>query len=256
MTDDEMKAEAATLVDAALNGDPEALKELVDSFDGDEDDDQDSDSSSDDAGRPVTLNVVRQEGESLERAAARIALKPEIRASVTSLGLMGAEQLFADGVELSELVAELEAQVNAVKSRDLGRGEAMLVAQTHTLDALFNFLVRKATSAEYLSQYEALLKLALRAQSQCRSTWEAISSIQNPPVAGYVKQANIAHNQQVNNAPCAEEIDKPPSKLLEQTDHEPDQWLDTGAPTAAERVDSQVEALGEIHGPSNSRGEG
>ena len=48
------------------------------------------------------------------------------------------------------------------------------------------------------------MKLALKAQSQCRSTWEVVSAIQNPPIAGYVSQANIAQNQQVNNgAPLA-----------------------------------------------------
>ena len=104
----------------------------------------------------------------------------------------------------------------------------MLTAQAHTLDAIFNCLAQRAAvnMGEYIDTVEAYLKLALRAQSQCRTTWEALSAIQNPPLASYVKQANIAHgHQQVNNSPSMEsesprvrENENPQSKLLEEKD--------------------------------------
>jgi len=44
------------------------------------------------------------------------------------------------------------------------------------------------------------LKLALRAQNQCRATIETLSVVKNPPTATFVRQANIAAgHQQVNN---------------------------------------------------------
>ncbi len=47
---------------------------------------------------------------------------------------------------------------------------------------------------------ERYMKLALKAQSQCRSTLQAISKIKNPMIVGYVRQANVAYGpQQVNN---------------------------------------------------------
>ena len=148
---------------------------------------------------------------------------------------------------MNELVSELATQTQAVKQKKLGRGEEMLAAQAHTLDTLFNYLSRKATRSEYLSQFEAYLKLALRSQAQCRSTWEAISAMQNPPLAGYVNQANIAHgHQQVNNISRTVENADPPDELLEKTEHESDKWMDRGTPTTAEGVDSAVEAVGEI----------
>ncbi len=77
----------------------------------------------------------------------------------------------------------------------------MLTAQAHTLDAVFNNLARRAINAEYMDNLDRYLKLALRAQSQCRATWEALATMKNPPMIGYVRQANIAHgHQQVNNA--------------------------------------------------------
>jgi hypothetical protein len=51
----------------------------------------------------------------------------------------------------------------------------MLAIQTHTLDTIFNEVARNANAAEYVSQFEAYLKLGLKAQSQCRATFETFS---------------------------------------------------------------------------------
>ena len=98
----------------------------------------------------------------------------------------------------------LTIPTRACSEGDLKRLEAMLTAQAHTLDAIFNNLARRAINTEDMNQLEPYLKLALRAQSQCRATWEALATIKNPPVMGYVRQANVAHGpQQVNNASVA-----------------------------------------------------
>ncbi len=47
---------------------------------------------------------------------------------------------------------------------------------------------------------ELYLRLALKAQGQCRATLETLAVIKNPTALTFVKQANIAHGpQQVNN---------------------------------------------------------
>jgi hypothetical protein len=95
---------------------------------------------------------------------------------------------------------ELTRQAEATQSGDLSRAEGMLTAQAHIPDTVFNRLATRAVNAEYLHQFEANFKLALRAQSQARATWETLSAIQNPPVARYINEANIAHgHQQVNS---------------------------------------------------------
>jgi hypothetical protein len=44
------------------------------------------------------------------------------------------------------------------------------------------------------------LRLALKAQGQCRATLETLAMIKNPHPVAFVRQANIAHGpQQVNN---------------------------------------------------------
>jgi hypothetical protein len=88
------------------------------------------------------------------------------------------------------------------------------------------------------------MRLALKAQSNCRSTIEALGELKHPKAVAFVKQANIAHTQQVNNgAPAgisrpvragagagAEKLTSAPNKLLEQTHGE---RLDFGAPGKA-----------------------
>ena len=49
------------------------------------------------------------------------------------------------------------------------------------------------------------LRLALKAQSQCRATLATLAAVKNPQPVAFVRQANIAHGpQQVNNAAAAE----------------------------------------------------
>ena len=73
-------------------------------------------------------------------------------------------------LDLMALVDALSEQTSAVDKGDLKRAEAMLTAQAHTLDAIFNNLARRAINAEYMDNLDRYLKLALRAQSRCRAT--------------------------------------------------------------------------------------
>jgi hypothetical protein len=94
-----------------------------------------------------------------------------------------------------------------IKSRrlkgDLDRPEALLVAQAHTLDALFNSLTRRAVlnmgQGDYLEAAEKYMKLALKAQSQCRTTVEAIGELKNPQPVVITWQGDISTAVPVNN---------------------------------------------------------
>jgi hypothetical protein len=164
------------------------------------------------------------------QAIARTVLQPTVLASAT---IKEYDRSWGD-LDLSGLTKSLTEQTSASSHGDLTRAETMLTAQAHTLDAIFNTLARRAIKAEYMDHLDRYLKLALRAQSQCRATWEALGTIKNPPVMGYVRQANIAHGpQQVNNASPiqantsrAGEHPNVQNKLLEANDG---QRLDPGA---------------------------
>ena len=119
-------------------------------------------------------------------AIARTVLRPTVQAAIT---LKEYGKSYGD-LDLAGLIDSLTELTRASTDGDRTRAEAMLTAQAHTLDAIFNNLARRAAlnMGEYLGACETYLKLALRAQSQCRSTWEALATIKNPPVVGYVRQ--------------------------------------------------------------------
>jgi hypothetical protein len=118
-------------------------------------------------------------------------------------------------LSLPELVNELDKQSKAASTNDLARCEAMLAAQAHTLDAIANRMALAAFHQfdKSIVAVEVCLKLALRAQAQCRATVETLAAVKNPPVV-YAKQANISHgHQQVNNGvPAAQHAQAPASE--------------------------------------------
>jgi hypothetical protein len=198
--------------------------------------------------------VVQRPEENPDDACARALTRPEVQAAAAI------QQWQGDNQEVNALARELAAQVAAVNSGDLKRAEGMLIAQAHTLDEIFNHLARRAhgnIGGGYLDAADRYMRLALKAQSQCRATLESLATIKNPPVL-FAKQANIAAGpQQVNNgipAPSrAREFEKGQSKLLEGQDGE---RLDTRTASAAVDADPQLAALGEIHGAEDTRGKG
>jgi hypothetical protein len=155
-----------------------------------------------------SVTVYQKPDESPDAASARVLNQPETQAALT------VQQWQGGIVDVDEIAKELRRQTETLQSGDMYRAESMLLAQAHTLDELFNNLARKAHRQEYLSSYDSFLKLALKAQNQCRATLETLSNIKNPPVV-YAKQANIAHGpQQVNNGPHAAENQNQQNKLL------------------------------------------
>jgi hypothetical protein len=196
---------------------------------------------------PNQITTLSKPGEDDTVASARSVLRPTVQAAVT---LKEYDKFYGE-LHLDGLIDALVEQTNASNDGDMRRSEAMLTTQAHTLDAIFNNLARRAISADYMNDLDTYLKLALRAQSQCRTTWEALSAIKNPPVMGYVQQANIAHGpQQVNNAapddtPSAQGNQNQQNELLEQKDGE---RLDTRATSSAGETDPAMAAVGEVDG--------
>lgn len=201
---------------------------------------------------PKQITAAGKPDEDQAVAIARTVLRPTVQAAVT---LKEYGKSYGD-LDLSGLVDSLVEQTRASSEGDLQRAEAMLTAQSHTLDAIFNNLARRAINAEYMDNMDRYLKLALRAQSQCRATWEALATIKNPPVMGYVRQANIAHGpQQVNNASAApngslrtRENLSLQNKLLEKKGGE---RLDTRTTGTAGRAYRAMATLGGIDGADN-----
>jgi hypothetical protein len=153
---------------------------------------------------------------------------------------------------MTVLMDQLAHKCDLVNQGSLDGVERMLMAQAQALDAIFHKLALRALHCDLLSQYGTHMRLALKAQSNCRATLQALAEIKNPRPLAFVKQANIAGgNQQDNNSAAgsrAQEIQIPQTKLLEA---EHGERLDTGATSAPSATHQELEAVGAINGTAN-----
>jgi hypothetical protein len=204
---------------------------------------------------PGAVAIHAKPGADRKALEAQTILRPSVQAACTIRAYSKFQD--GDGPTLMSLVDELGIQVGAIKKGDLGRPEAMLLAQAHSLDAIFSNLARRAALQEHLLQYETHLRLALKAQSQCRATLETLALIKNPPNLAFVKQANIAHGpQQVNNSPegsRARETGNLQSKLLEVHDGK---RLDTTTAGATGGADLEMATVGTVNRTTDSQRQG
>jgi hypothetical protein len=110
--------------------------------------------------------------------------------------------LFGAVDDLTDTVAALEDTVAAVQRGELGDAEALLMAQAVTLNTIFArcaVVASRNLEGQHIEGTERYLRLALKAQSQCRTTIETLAILKNPTTI-FARQANIAQGpQQVNN---------------------------------------------------------
>ena len=179
-----------------------------------------------------------------DKAISETFLKPQVTAALNM-------QSWNSELSVHGLRKALVAEIDEVAKGNMARPEAMLLCQAHTLDFLFSQLAQQAHNNQtYIANYESIMRMAFRAQNQCRMTLETLANIKNPPVV-FAKQANISQgHQQINNgvpgpSSHAEENQNLQSKLLTELPHE---TLDTGRTGAAIGVNSHLEAVGKGRG--------
>ena len=142
-----------------------------------------------------------------------------------------------------------------LKDGSLDGLERMLFAQASSLNGVFICMAQRSAQnlGEYLPAAVTYMKLALKAQSQCRATLETLAAIKNPPVI-YARQANFANGpQQVNNGDPtrASENQNAPNELLEVQNE--GERLDLGTPGQASGGDPALASMGKIDGTANEK---
>ncbi len=124
--------------------------------------------------------------------------------------------------------------------------------QASALQAVSVRLSERAMEQSQMPNIEGFMRMALRAQSQCRTTLETLAAIKNPPII-YARQANVTTGpQQVNNG--AEPLSqarkmKSAQNQLSGEKHELRTY--SRAPGKASRADPALEAVGEIYRAEN-----
>jgi len=149
-------------------------------------------------------------------------------------------------IDTNDILISLCKKTRKIKEGSTKDLESLLVSQAVSLDAIFTKLSLRAYSnfGEYLNAGETYLRLALKAQSQCRATIETLAEIKNP--RPYI-QNNLAEYQQVNNGivpnsktntrtHAQAEKTFSTNELLEDKTHG-QEWMDTRTPEKAIRSD-------------------
>jgi hypothetical protein len=160
-------------------------------------------------------------------------------------------------LDMGALTDRLCERIERMQGGDMSEAEAMLFGQAHALQSIFVNLSRRAVKQEYLKHWETYMRMAMKAQNQCRMTLETLSALKNPPVV-IARQANINNGgqQQVNNGmgagepqnDCAREIKTEQTELLE-AQHV--QRMDTRATGTAGGADPHMETVGAIDRTAN-----
>lgn len=125
------------------------------------------------------------------------------------------------------------------------------MAQAVSLNALYTQLAYRARNAEYVDSFDRYLRLALKAQGQCRATLETLATMKNPPTV-IARQANITSGpQQVNSSFGAERPILAGARLQLEAGHEP---LDLRAATATTRGDTNLAPVVPLDGAAHPAG--
>jgi hypothetical protein len=184
--------------------------------------------------------------------AARLITKGVMSISVT---VRDWSEWLNSGEEVDVVAVHHAMVAVATNAKDgyLGDAETILMAEAVSLNAMFANLARLAHATQLVDQFDRYLRLAFKAQNQCRATLETLAMMKNPPV--FAKQANItAGPQQVNNGVINPGVaragisESAPNKLLEAHGDR----LDDLAAGSAGKGDSTMEAVGAIDGTTHA----
>ncbi len=215
----------------------------------------------DEASRPIdapsTLEVEAEPGKSSARRLTDLVADGAALNAILSLRFVESN---LGSMSATEMVKSMRDSGEAVNRGDFATAERMLNAQAVALNAIFCEMARRAASnmSTHLGATEQYMRLALKAQSQCRATLETLSAMKNPPVV-FARQANIANGpQQVNNGtlpggvkttPRTRKTEIPP---IEQSRTSHELRANPRASKATVRANSSLETMVEIDRPAQS----
>lgn len=210
--------------------------------------------------REQSISVVEDKAKTRERQLAEVALSTIVNNAITAATYGGSGFAASDRASPGEAITVTKEKAAQVVAGDMSESERMLFSQAQSLEAIFNALALRAHAnmgAGYTSAADTYLRLAFKAQSQCRTTIEALSEIKNPRGATFIRQQNNAQQQQVNNEtstrPCARPREKditPSNELLEASDGK---RMDTGATPKAIGADPVLAPMGAVMRPKVAR---
>lgn len=129
------------------------------------------------------LHVQQSPDETGAQAVARKLLQPDFRNG--AVGSAFTEKMLGDKLELpgiSDYALEMQSIGDRAAEGDLAFASRMLATQAVALDSMYAELARRSASnlGKYMDAAERYGRLALRAQTNCRTTLEALARLHQP----------------------------------------------------------------------------
>lgn len=223
------------------------------------------------------LDIHLEPGETVQQKAARIAVAGTASNAYLTM-VFGLSSGMVTNDEFGAIHKELKTAIERTKAGGTEQADEMLTAQAVALNQVFMEMGRRAAlnMNQYPEATDTYLRLALKAQSQCRQTLESLAEIRNPRHVAFVKQANIAGgHQQINNGGPVTAADLTDDALAHvvaqgetprgEIENQPNELsgefanvtrLDTSAKSPASRGDHKVATVGAIDRPAQRRRQG
>jgi hypothetical protein len=116
-------------------------------------------------------------------AMARELLEPHLRHALTASTFAG--KVIGNEIEkpgIMDFVGHVQKVSTAAETGDLAIASRILASQAVTLDTMFTELARRAAlnMSEYIDAADRYSRMALKAQSNCRATLEALAKLHQP----------------------------------------------------------------------------
>lgn len=175
-------------------------------------------------------------------------LTPEMNAAKMILAFNSKSSL-----DINEIMEELRRHNEALNNGDLTVAESMLLNQAQSLQAMFVHYAQKAQQEDCLAKSQILMTLAFKAQAQSRAALQALADVKFPKQATFIRQANIANQQQVNNAApennsfARAEKNQESNQSNELLERQYGKRVDTGAARTTSNIDQDLETMGALN---------
>jgi len=202
-----------------------------------------------------SISLPNKAGQSLEELATEYVLDPK---TLGSLIVVGNTDSVSKQVDMEFARKVIGQGIEELKKGNLAKLEEMLYSQAVALNMMFASLSMKASIQTNVDIRQTLTNLCLKSQNQSRNTIQTLINLKQPNQTAFIKQqTNVAGgHQQINNGvipSSPENLSNQTNELLEVQDGK---WLDRGTQAKTEGVNSELEAVGEVHWGKNSKRQG
>jgi hypothetical protein len=102
---------------------------------------------------------------------------------------------------------------------------------------------------------QVLTNLCLKSQNQSRNTIQTLINLKQPNQTAFIKQqTNVANgHQQINNGATQSSPEKLANVTNELLEQQNGKWMDRGTKEKAKRVNTELEAVAEVHRSKNPK---